>query len=211
LNNRDDVRRGRRHFCWDAAAGCAPVTKKRNRTCTSSATVSVSAHGPSPIAYWSRSSGNDPSNATPFTSRFVVTGTVLGTRAPQALDQPSLLTQDGEDTPPTAEDLAHAAERLAAKDLDVSDDLLAELAAEYGVGGAVRVVAWSGGDEALMSEIRAMRDGDGTEGSVMGWGQIAKDLDVHPGIGSIMGQGGGHGRENAPGQQNRDDDDDAGG
>jgi hypothetical protein len=57
-----------------------------------------------------------------------------------------------------------------------------------------------------------MRDGDGTEGSGMGWGQIAKELGVHPGIGSIMGQGGGHGRENAPGQQkDRDgEEDDAG-
>ena len=132
----------------------------------------------------------------------LVSGTVLATRAPQASERPSQLTQDSEDTPPTAEELAHAAERLAANDLEVSDDLLAELAAQYGVGGAVRVVAWSGGDETLMGEIRAMRDGDGTEGSGMGWGQIAKELGVHPGIGSIMGQGGGHGRENAPGQQN---------
>ncbi len=138
---------------------------------------------------------------------FVAAGTVLAIRAPQAPDGPTLLGQDGDDTPPSAEDLAHAAERLAANDLDVSDDLLAELAASYGVGGAVRVVAWSGGDDALMSEIRAMRDGDGTEDSGMGWGQIAKELGVHPGIGSIMGQGGGHGREGAPGQQ----DDDTGG
>ena len=134
---------------------------------------------------------------------FVGTGTVLGTRQPPAADQPSQLGQDGEDAPPTAEEVAHAAERLAANNLEVSDDALAELAAQYGVGGAVRVVAWSGGDEALMAEIRAMRDGDGTAGSGMGWGQIAKDMDVHPGIGSIMGQGDGHGRENAPGQQNR--------
>ncbi len=142
---------------------------------------------------------------------FVATGSVFATRAPQAPDQPSQLAQDDVDAPPTAEDLAHAAERLAANDLEVSDDLLAELAAQYGVGGAVRVVAWSGGDEALMGQIRAMRDGDGTEGSGMGWGQIAKDLGVHPGIGSIMG-GGGHGRENAQGQQDRDgDEDDAGG
>ena len=142
----------------------------------------------------------------------VASGTVLATRAPQAPEQPSQLTQDGEDTPPTAEDLAHAKERLAANGLEASDDLLADLAAKYGVGGAVRVVAWSGGDETLMGKIRAMRDGDGTEGSGMGWGQIAKELGVHPGIGSIMGQGGGHGRENAPGQQkDRDgEEDDAG-
>ena len=46
----------------------------------------------------------------------------------------------------------------------------------------------------------------------MGWVQIAKELGVHPGLGSIMGQGGGHGRENAPGQQKGDGEgDDAGG
>jgi hypothetical protein len=138
---------------------------------------------------------------------FVATGTVLALRAPQSPAEPRQLAQDDEDGQPSAEDLAHAGERLAANDLEVSDDLLAELAAEYGVGGAVRVVAWAGGDDARMGEIRAMRDGDGTEGSGMGWGQIAKELGVHPGIGSIMGQGGGHGRDNAPGQQHRDDGD----
>jgi hypothetical protein len=76
----------------------------------------------------------------------------------------------------------------------------------------VRIVAWSGGDTTAMDEIRRMRDGDGTEGTAMGWGRIAKALGVHPGIGSIMGNGGGHGRDGAPGQ-NKDDDagDDAGG
>jgi hypothetical protein len=137
-------------------------------------------------------------------------GTAIATRAPNAPAQPSQLGQDPEDAPPTAEELAHAAERLAANELTVSDDLLAELAAEYGVGGAVRIVAWSGGDEAAMADIRAMRDGDGTEGSGMGWGRIAKELGVHPGIGSIMGQGGGHGRENAPGQNREDGEDDSG-
>jgi len=35
----------------------------------------------------------------------------------------------------------------------------------------------------------------------MGWRQIAKDLGVRPGIGSIMVNDGGHWRDNAPGQQ----------
>jgi hypothetical protein len=43
----------------------------------------------------------------------------------------------------------------------------------------------------------------------MGWGQMARELDVHPGLGSIMGNGGGNGnglgREGAPGQQKQDD------
>jgi hypothetical protein len=137
---------------------------------------------------------------------FVVGGTVLATRGPDASDSPTLQAQDGEETPPTAEELAHAKERLTANGLEVSDELLAELAAQYGLGGAVRIVAWSDGNADLMAEIRAKRDGDGSEGSAMGWGRIAKELGVHPGIGSVMGQGGGHGRENAPGQQ----DDDAG-
>ena len=128
-------------------------------------------------------------------------GTALAIRAPQRSSEPSVLMQD-EGDPPSAEDLAHAADRLAANGLTVSDALLADLGADYGVGGAVRIVAWSEGDEAAIEDIRAMRDGDGTEGSVMGWGQIAKELGVHPGIGSIMG--GGHGRDDAPGQ-NRDD------
>ena len=135
---------------------------------------------------------------------FVAAGAVLAIRAPDATDPPAPLGQDDEETPPTAEELAHAAERLAANDLEVSDDVLADLAASYGLGGAVRVVAWSDGDPDRMARIREMRDGDGTEGSGMGWGQIAKELGEHPGIGSIMGNGGGHGRENAPGQ-NRED------
>jgi hypothetical protein len=45
----------------------------------------------------------------------------------------------------------------------------------------------------------------------MGWGQIAKDLGVSPGIGSIMGNGGGHGRDGAPGQnKGKGAEDDAG-
>ena len=131
--------------------------------------------------------------------------TTLALRPPDTGEQPSHLAQDGEDAPPAAEDLARAADRLAANNLNVSDDDLAALAAEYGVGGAVRIVAWSGGDPGVMGEIRAMRDGDGTEGSAMGWGQIAKDLGVFPGIGAIMGNGGGRGPDSARGHQGEGD------
>lgn len=113
------------------------------------------------------------------------------------------MAQEDEDTPPTAEELAHAADRLGAHDITVDDAVLSELATRYGLGGAVRVVAWAADpdDEITVDSITAMRDGDGSDGSAMGWGQIAKELSVHPGIGSIMGNGGGHGRDNAPGQQ----------
>jgi hypothetical protein len=132
-----------------------------------------------------------------------VSGTVVATRQPQVADEPAGVAQDGEDTPPTAEELAHAADRLRASDIEVDDAVLTDLATRYGLGGAVRVMAWAAdpNDDVTIESITAMRDGDGTEGSAMGWGRIAKQLGFHPGIGSIMGNGGGHGRDNAPGQQ----------
>jgi hypothetical protein len=141
----------------------------------------------------------------------VATGTVFATRAPSAPSQPAQVTQDEEDAPPTADEIAHAAERLRANEITVDDAVFNELVTAYGVGGAVRIMAWSNGDSAVIADIRAKRDGDGTEGSGMGWGRIAKDKGVNPGIGSIMGNGGGHGRDNAPGQQGRDDEDASGG
>ena len=132
-----------------------------------------------------------------------VSGTVLATRQPQTANEPGGVAQDEEDAPPTAEELAHAAERLRAHDITVDDAVLSDLATRYGLGGAIRVLAWAAdaNDDVSVESITAMRDGDGTEGSGMGWGRIAKELGFHPGIGSIMGNGGGHGRENAPGQQ----------
>lgn len=135
----------------------------------------------------------------------VVTGTVFATRAPSGPTQPAQVTQDEEDAPPTAEEIAHAADRLHDKlDITVDDAVFNELVTAYGVGGAVRIMAWSGGDSAVITRIRDMRDGDGSEDSGMGWGRIAKELGFSPGIGAIMGNGGGHGRDNAPGQQGRD-------
>ncbi len=139
-----------------------------------------------------------------------VSGTVLATRQPQTADEPAQVTQDGDDTPPSPEKLAQLSERLG-----VEQQVISDLAIEYGLGGAVRLVAWSADNpkNADMAAIRLMRDGDGTEESGMGWGEIAKDLGVHPGIGLIMGNGGGHGRDDAPGQQDRgtDEEDAAGG
>ena len=134
-----------------------------------------------------------------------VSGTVLATRQPPVANEPAGVAQDGDETPPTAEELAHAAERLRASDIAVDDAVLSDLATRYGLGGAVRVLAWAADadDDVSVESITAMRDGDGTEGSAMGWGRIAKELGFHPGNGSIMGNGGGHGRDNAPGQQGR--------
>ena len=67
----------------------------------------------------------------------------------------------------------------------------------------MRVVAWAAESGTSAADITAMRDGDGSPESVMGWGQIAKDLGLHPGIGSIMGQGGEHGQGNGPPDEDR--------
>jgi hypothetical protein len=133
-----------------------------------------------------------------------VSGTVLATRQPQTADEPAQVTQDGDDTPPTAEELAHAESRLEeVLSSDVNPDVLSELATQYGLGGAVRIIAWSGNNSDEITKIRDMRDSGGPEGTEMGWGRIAKLRGEHPGIGSIMGNGGGNGRDSAPGQQDR--------
>jgi hypothetical protein len=121
----------------------------------------------------------------------IVGGAVVATRAIEspAPSSQQAAPEDENEGPPTADEIAHAGERLAANGFEVSDEVLTELAAKYGVGGAVRIVAWSEADPDRIADVRAMRDGDGTEGSGMGWGQIAKELSVHPGIGSIMGKG----------------------
>ena len=136
----------------------------------------------------------------------VFAGAALGNRLPGLPAAPEHLASSAEpeasgdaESPPTADALAHAADRLAAHDIEADAALLSDLASRYGLGGAVRLVAWSDETGLTVDELAAMRD----EGQ--GWGDIARELGVHPGIGSIMGNGGGNGRADAPGQQNRAD------
>lgn len=89
-------------------------------------------------------------------------------------------------------------ERLGAAGVTTDADELQALADVYGVGGAVRILAWAEAASIDPSEITAMRD----EG--MGWGEIAQALedanpgtDFKPGIGGIMR--GGHGNGWGPG------------
>ena len=129
----------------------------------------------------------------------LVAGTALATQVVKPA-QPGMLAASQEpEAPPSAEDLAHAVDRLQAAGIQAGADQLEALAADYGLGGAVRLLAWADVTGKSVAELRALRDGGA------GWGQMAKDLGVSPGIGSIMGQGaeasGEHGPENAPGQQ----------
>jgi hypothetical protein len=125
----------------------------------------------------------------------VVAGSALASSAPRPTRPEVTAASQEPDAPPTAEELAHAVDRLAAHGLNVSPDRLNGLAAQYGLGGAVRLVAWADSAGNSIGELRAMR------AAGAGWGQMAHDLGVHPGLGSIMGNRGGTGKESAPGQQ----------
>jgi hypothetical protein len=148
-------------------------------------------------------------------------------RAPLAASPAGSPATDGAeeaDEPMTADAAEALVERLAAAGLETDSATLLALAADHGVGGAVRLLGWAQETGRSVDEIAAMRD-DG-----MGWGRIAKELGVHPGIGHWMrgdhgsdqadeaddagalgdgepvalpDQARGHGRSGAPGQATR--------
>ena len=74
-------------------------------------------------------------------------------------------------------------DRLKAQGITVDAAQFNALAAKYGLGGAVRLMAWSKTSGKTVAELSAMRDGG------KGWGQIGHGLGVSPGIGWIMGNG----------------------
>lgn len=123
----------------------------------------------------------------------LVAGTALATRLPHQRPQLPAAASHEPETPPSAEEVAHAVDRLQASGITTTAEQLGALAADYGVGGAVRLLAWADASGKSVDELKAMRDA----GS--GWGQMAHELGLNPGIGSVMGQGGGHGPDGAPG------------
>lgn len=129
----------------------------------------------------------------------LVAGSALATQVSRPRGNETLAASQEPEGPPSAEELAHAADRLHVAGIQATTDELQSLAATYGLGGAVRLLAWADATGMSVAELSAMRD----EGA--GWGQMAQELDVDPGIGAIMGQGaealGEHGRSGAPGQQ----------
>lgn len=143
-------------------------------------------------------------------------GTALATRAPQTAEEPAPLAASHEAEPETQveneaendddDGPAVAIERLSEAGIEVDAAVFEDLASRYGQGGAVRLYAWADATSYSVDELAAMRDGDGEP---VGWGRLARDLGVHPGIGSIMGRG--NAPDGPPGQQNRggaDDSDD---
>lgn len=140
----------------------------------------------------------------------VLAGSALANRAPQVADEPAQVAASHEaEEELEAEDLDEdtdaatvARERLLEAGIDADAAEFDELAAVHGVGGAVRLYAWADATGMTVDEIVDLRDGDG-EGPPVGWGVLAKELEVHPGIGSIMGRG--HGPDGPPGLQNKPD------
>jgi hypothetical protein len=132
----------------------------------------------------------------------LVAGSALANKGFRAEQQPDVVAQDEEEGVPSQQVLDKVVERLGNVEIVTTPEAVAALAATYGVGGAVRILAWGAATDA---DVAAMFD------SGMGWGEIARqlneadaegDLNLHPGIGWVMGggQGQGHGKANAPGQ-----------
>jgi len=108
-------------------------------------------------------------------------------------------TESAEGTP-SDKLLGRLVDRLADAGIGTDAETLAALAADYGVGGAVRLVTWADASGMDVSELAAMFD------SGMGWGAIAhqlmegdSSLDLSPGIGWVVGRGhaNGHGQATA--------------
>jgi hypothetical protein len=132
-------------------------------------------------------------------------GSALANRAPQVADEPAQLASSHEAEPEVTDagdGATVARDRLADAGIEADAAEFDDLAARYGVGGAVRLYAWADATGMTVEEIAALRDGDGEP---VGWGRIANDLGVHPGIGSIMGRG--NAPDEPPGLQNRPDPD----
>jgi hypothetical protein len=125
----------------------------------------------------------------------VLAGTALATQSPHSQPNTPAAASHEPESPPSADALANAVDRLKASGIDATADQLSALAADYGLGGAIRLLAWANAGDTSLADLKAMRD-DGK-----GWGQIANELGLNPGIGSVMGQGGGHGHDSAPGLQ----------
>jgi hypothetical protein len=124
----------------------------------------------------------------------LVAGTALATRLPHERPQLVAAASHEPETPPSADELAHAVDRLQVSGITATAEQLRTLSATYGLGGAIRLLSWADASGKSLAQLRSMRDAG------QGWGQMAHELGLSPGIGSVMGQGGGHGPQGAPGQ-----------
>jgi hypothetical protein len=116
-------------------------------------------------------------------------------------DQPE--GDEAPDATPSKQLLDKVVDRLADAGIQTDADAVAALAADFGVGGAVRVLMWADATGKDPADIGAMfMAGDG-------WGEIAHQLndaddtlDLSPGIGSVMSGGHGQGHAAGPAHEN---------
>lgn len=103
-----------------------------------------------------------------------------GSEAPEA--------PEGSEGPPSADQLARVVDKLKAVGITATASELTDLSAKVGFGGAVRVYVFAHASGKTTADILAMFQ------SGKGWGEIDHELNlsIGPGIGWIMGNGGGH-------------------
>ncbi len=89
---------------------------------------------------------------------------------------------------PSAEKVHRILEGLKNAGIGTTTEEFSALADKYGVGGAVRVLAFADASGKTAAQISALRDAG------KGWGAIRRELGISigPGIGWLMGRGHGH-------------------
>lgn len=125
-------------------------------------------------------------------------GSTLANRAPETAEEPAQLASSHEVEDET-DGATVARDRLADAGIEADPAIFDELAASHGVGGALRLFAWADATGMSVGEIADLRAGD----EPLGWGVLARELGVHPGIGAIMGRG--HGPDGPPGLEKKPD------
>jgi hypothetical protein len=119
-----------------------------------------------------------------------------GSEAPEGSEAPDEAEgPEGSGGPPSADEVARIVDKLKAAGITATASGVADLAAKVGVGGTVRVYAFAHASGKTPAEIVAMFQAG------KGWGQIKKELNlsIGPGIGWIMGNGGGPDASDKPG------------
>jgi len=148
---------------------------------------------------------HQPSESEPAESESENAAQADASQAEQADQADQTDSTDGNG--PSEKLLDRIVENFSNEGVDTDAETVKQLAADYGVGGAVRIISWADAAGVDPSEITDLFD------SGMGWGQIAKqlnadhqDANVSPGIGHVMSGGTGHGNTgdhgnsaNAPG------------
>ncbi len=126
---------------------------------------------------------------------------VAASHQPESSEAEKADTDTAADGAPSDKLLGRLVDRLADAGIETDAETLAALAADHGVGGAVRVVTWADASGMDVVDLAAMFD------SGMGWGAIAHQLmeddpslDLSPGIGWVIGRGHGKGNANGHGQ-----------